>query len=207
MSKKWHSHFFELGCTKFCPRCRRRKLRITRICVDPDACFLRCSSSPRKARRWPCFSGDPKLSVKISREVSFPTHMSPEMTQSHFIPPPAGGGTPCRRAIRQAGFCSQCVKNASQRSRQAASSLSKKGTAFSKQKAVPFWPLKDNYPLLWMYSSMDLAADFPAPMARMTVAAPVAASPPAKMPGQEVHPPSSAATQPLRVRSRPGVPA
>ena len=60
--------------------------------------------------------------------------------------------------------------------------------------------------LLLMYSSMDLAALLPAPMARMTVAAPVAASPPAKMPGTEVVPSSLAATQPLRVFSRPGVP-
>ena len=46
-------------------------------------------------------------------------------------------------------------------------------------------------------------ADFlPAPMARMTVAAPLTASPPAKMPGREVVPTSSATMQPLRLRSR-----
>ena len=99
LSEKWHSHFSELSCTRFCPRCRRRKLRITRICVDPDACSLRCSSSPRKARRWPCFSGGPKLSVKISREVSFPTHMSPEMTPIKFYSAACG-----RRNSLQEGF-------------------------------------------------------------------------------------------------------
>ena len=48
LSKKWQSHFFELGCTKFRPRCRRRKLWTTRIRVNPNARSLRCSSSPRK---------------------------------------------------------------------------------------------------------------------------------------------------------------
>ena len=38
-------HFFELGCTKFSPRCRRHKLRIARIRTNPDARSLRCSSS------------------------------------------------------------------------------------------------------------------------------------------------------------------
>ena len=63
-----------------------------------------------------------------------------------------------------------------------------------------------SYFLLFKYSSMAFAACLPAPMARMTVAAPVAASPPAKTPSTEVCPASSAATQPFRVRSRPGVP-
>lgn len=27
--------------------------------------------------------------------------MSPERTGFHFIPPPAGGGTPCRRAFKK----------------------------------------------------------------------------------------------------------
>ena len=62
-------------------------------------------------------------------------------------------------------------------------------------------------PYFFRNASMASAPFLPAPMARITVAAPVAASPPAKMPGQEVQPFSSAATQPFRVFSRPGVPA
>ena len=62
-----------------------------------------------------------------------------------------------------------------------------------------------SYCLLLMYWSMDLAACLPAPMARMTVAAPVAASPPAKMLGQEVQPFSSAGSEPFRGRPSPGV--
>ena len=46
------------------------------------------------------------------------------------------------------------------------------------------WAL--DQPLLLMYASMDLAACLPAPIARMTVAAPVAASPPANTPGRLV---------------------
>ena len=50
--------------------------------------------------------------------------------------------------------------------------------------AYCLWTL--DQPLLLMYASMDLAACLPAPMARMTVAAPVAASPPANTPGRLV---------------------
>ena len=50
------------------------------------------------------------------------------------------------------------------------------------------------YPI--RYSSMALAASLPAPMARMTVAAPVTISPPAKIFGCEVLPCSSAVTHP-----------
>ena len=49
------------------------------------------------------------------------------------------------------------------------------------------------------------AAVLPAPIARMTVAAPVTMSPPAKMPRREVWPPSSALTQPWRFVSNPSV--
>ena len=52
------------------------------------------------------------------------------------------------------------------------------------------------------YASMARAAARPAPMARITVAAPVTASPPAKTPGREVAPCASASIQPRRsVRS------
>ena len=50
-----------------------------------------------------------------------------------------------------------------------------------------------NY-LLLIYSSIPFAAAFPAPIARITVAAPVTASPPAKTPSFEVCPFSSSAT-------------
>ena len=57
-----------------------------------------------------------------------------------------------------------------------------------------------------MYSSIAAAARVPAPIARLTVAAPVTASPPANTPSLEVMPCSSSATmQPLRLVSRPGV--
>ena len=64
-----------------------------------------------------------------------------------------------------------------------------------------------NYLFLFlMYSSIAAAARLPAPMARITVAAPVTASPPANTPSLEVMPCSSSATmQPLRLVSRPGV--
>ena len=56
------------------------------------------------------------------------------------------------------------------------------------------------------YSSIAAAARLPAPIARITVAAPVTASPPANTPSLEVMPCSSSATmQPLRLVSRPGV--
>ena len=56
---------------------------------------------------------------------------------------------------------------------------------------------------LLRYSSMALAAFLPAPMARITVAAPVTASPPANTPLRLVRPFSSATIQPLRFVSRP----
>ncbi len=64
-----------------------------------------------------------------------------------------------------------------------------------------------NYLFLFlMYSSIAAAARLPAPIARITVAAPVTASPPANTPSLEVMPCSSSATmQPLRLVSRPGV--
>ena len=49
------------------------------------------------------------------------------------------------------------------------------------------------YYLLLRYSSIPFAAAFPAPMARITVAAPVTASPPANTPAFEVAPFSSSA--------------
>ena len=56
-----------------------------------------------------------------------------------------------------------------------------------------------------MYSSMARAAVRPAPMARMTVAAPVTASPPAKTPSRDVAPCPSAVMQPRRSVSSPAV--
>ena len=52
---------------------------------------------------------------------------------------------------------------------------------------------------------MALAAVRPAPMARITVAAPVTASPPAKTPSRVVSPCASATMQPRRVVSSPAV--
>ena len=78
-----------------------------------------------------------------------------------------------------------------------------------KEKALPRGRTlgnKDYLFLFLMYSSIAAAARLPAPIARMTVAAPVTASPPAKTPSLEVMPCSSSATmQPLRLVSRPGV--
>ena len=75
------------------------------------------------------------------------------------------------------------------------------------EKAPPFWMelflCEKNYFLLLMYLSMDLAPSLPAPIARITVAAPVTASPPAKTPSREVQPPSSASMPPFLVKSRP----
>ena len=58
---------------------------------------------------------------------------------------------------------------------------------------------------LWMYYDIAAAAFLPAPMARITVAAPVTASPPAKTPGRVVAPFSSATRQPRRFVSSPAV--
>ena len=78
-----------------------------------------------------------------------------------------------------------------------------------KEKALPCGRTighKDHLFLFLMYSSIAAAALLPAPMARITVAAPVTASPPANTPSLEVMPCSSSATmQPLRLVSRPGV--
>ena len=60
----------------------------------------------------------------------------------------------------------------------------------------------NNY-LFWKASSMALAAVLPAPIARMTVAAPVTASPPAYTLGREVRPSSLTTMPPLRLISRP----
>ena len=66
-------------------------------------------------------------------------------------------------------------------------------------------PIGSNY-LFWMYSWMALAAALPAPMALMTVAAPVTASPPAYTPSRLVLPSSPSVTmQPCLLVSRPGV--
>ena len=51
------------------------------------------------------------------------------------------------------------------------------------------------------YSSMDAAATLPAPIALITVAAPVTASPPAKIPSRLVAAPSSVPMPPLRLAS------
>ena len=60
--------------------------------------------------------------------------------------------------------------------------------------------------LLQMYSSMAFAAALPAPMALMTVAAPVTASPPAYTPSRLVLPSSPSVTmQPCLLVSKPGV--
>ena len=56
-----------------------------------------------------------------------------------------------------------------------------------------------------MYSSMARAARRPAPMARITVAAPVTASPPAKTPARVVRPSASAVRHPRRSVSNPEV--
>ena len=50
--------------------------------------------------------------------------------------------------------------------------------------------------LVWMYSSIAAAAVLPAPIARITVAAPVTASPPAYTPSRDVRPFSSAMIPP-----------
>lgn len=50
--------------------------------------------------------------------------------------------------------------------------------------------------LFWMYSSIAAAAVLPAPIARITVAAPVTASPPAYTPSRDVRPFSSAMIPP-----------
>jgi len=55
------------------------------------------------------------------------------------------------------------------------------------------YPLTRSYFLFWMYSWMPFAAALPAPMARITVAAPVTASPPANTPSRDVWPFSSSA--------------
>ena len=57
----------------------------------------------------------------------------------------------------------------------------------------------------FMYLSMAAAARRPAPIARMTVAAPVTASPPANTPSRVVAPSASATMQPRREVSRPAV--
>ena len=54
-----------------------------------------------------------------------------------------------------------------------------------------------------MYSSMLFAPVLPAPIARMTVAEPVTASPPANTPSRAVRPPSSASMPPFLVTVRP----
>ena len=56
-----------------------------------------------------------------------------------------------------------------------------------------------------MYLSMLFAPALPAPIARMTVALPVTASPPAKTPSRAVTPPSSASMPPFFVKVRPWV--
>ena len=61
------------------------------------------------------------------------------------------------------------------------------------------------YFLFFMYSSMLFAQALPAPIASITVAAPVTASPPANTPSRAVTPPSSASMPPLRVKVRPSV--
>ncbi len=83
------------------------------------------------------------------------------------------------------------------------------GTGILKRisKAAPRKGTPSNSPNYFdlMYSSMALAALRPAPMARITVAAPVTASPPANTPLRVVAPSSVATRQPLRLVSRPSV--
>ena len=55
---------------------------------------------------------------------------------------------------------------------------------------------KNHLFLFWMYSSIAAAAVLPAPIARITVAAPVTASPPAYTPSRDVRPFSSAMIPP-----------
>ena len=68
-------------------------------------------------------------------------------------------------------------------------------------RAFFYWSALD-----WIYSSIDFAACFPAPMARITVAAPVTASPPAYTPSLVVCKVlSSTMMQPFLLASRPSV--
>ena len=64
---------------------------------------------------------------------------------------------------------------------------------------------KTDQPCLERYSSIPFAADLPAPMARITVAAPVTASPPAKTPSRVVISDSLTMMPPRLLTSRPAV--